>query len=197
MRVQRPLPSLRLPLASALTALLTAAFALLSVQNARAADRASAIDHADRMPEVKKVHTLPVASLGQSASTAEVASGRSVAMPVMRDIRGLQSLRQSLRSEKLTIRQVAVHRAASLSVREDNVSYLENLRPILQALAYDEEADDGTRLLALSTLYRITSDRPFRLVLQEKLKTESSAVVRQAMQRMIAGAFEPSVSIPA
>jgi hypothetical protein len=171
---------------------------LFSIQTVMAADRSPTVDHAGRMPEVKKVHTLPLASLNQSVLAAEAAPDRTVAMPVMRDIRGLQSLRQSLKSGKLTLQQEAVHQAASLSVKEDNISYLKNLRPTLQTLAYDEEASDGVRLLALSTLHRITPDRSFRLVLQEKVKTESSEVVRQAMQRMIAEAFEPTpVSIPA
>jgi len=198
MIVQRPLSHLRLTLAVILATVFSATLGFLPLQSATAATPGSGITPPDRMPEDERVRTLSPTPVAQSASTASTIPNRLAAMPVMRDIRGLQSLRQSLQSANLETRQEAAHRAAILSNDTDNVSYLTNLRPTLQAIAYNPEMEDGTRLLALSTLYRITPDRSFRLVLQEKVETEPSEKVRHVMNRIITGSFEPKpVSFPA
>lgn len=195
----RRLPSLRHALAVLLAIFLTAGFAFLS---ARAADRVPGAGRKpgiESMPDMDAAHVLPSVSLAQSASlTVSPDALTESAMPVVRDVRALQNLRRSLRSEDLHVRQRAAHRVASLSTDPENVPYLKNLRPILQEIAFDEEADEGVRLLALSALYRTTPKRALYLILRERVEKEPSARVRHAMERMIEGAWEPKpVSVPA
>jgi len=144
-------------------------------------------DHAAPMPHAAEA--LSPVTIDAPALSADTRMVPAVA-PLKRSIGSLEALRQSLTHGDVATQTKAAHTVAVLATEKTNASHLTALQPALQTVAFNTDAPDKTRLMALTAFYKLDADRALH-AMHRHLDDEPSDRVRRVMTRMLAAEWSP------
>jgi len=113
----------------------------------------------------------------------------AAAMPLERDLEALKGLHEMLTTGDRQAQGTAAHRLSQLADREETTAHLKGFQAPLKELMYDYEAPVGTRLMALSALYRI-APKTTLYSLRATIEDEPSTHVRAVMKQVLGGGWE-------
>jgi hypothetical protein len=168
--------------------LATFLFGLLTLPLAPTAASATDAPPEDPAPMPHAAEALPLAQLDAPA-LADPSMVPAVA-PLKRSLGSLEALRHSLTHGDVATQTKAAHTVAVLATETTNAPHLTALQPALKAVAFNTDAPDKTRLMALSALHKLDADRALH-AMHRNLDDEPSDRVRRVMTRMLAAEWSP------
>ena len=168
--------------------LATLLFGLLTLPLAPTAASATDAPPEDPAPMPHAAEALPLAPVDAPA-LADPSMVPAVA-PLKRSIGSMEALRHSLTHGDVATQTKAAHTAAVLATEKNSAPHLNPLRPALRDIAFDADAPDRTRLMALTAFYKLDATRALH-AMHRNLDDEPSDRVRRVMTRMLAAEWTP------
>jgi hypothetical protein len=167
---------------------------LITVLSSVQVTRAMPVDRPlTETPDAEAIHVFPPAPVAEGTLVASPPAA-ATAMPLERDIRALQGLRDMLKHGGTVTQGRAAHRVSVLATGTKNDPYLRALRPALTSVLYDYDAPERNRLMALAALYKISPEVTLHSV-KTRVDQEPSDRVQTTMENVLRGGWTPEMGL--